>query len=201
MAFSSCFRRSVLLIPLAVALLPAACQKPGGTRTEPRPAPTATAPTATAPRTSESPSGVSAGKEAEKEVKPKVESEAIRAARKLGTSTKNPVTSTSSGLQYIDVKRGEGAPARAGGTAVVHYTGWLVSGGKFDSSVDRGTPFDFAIGAGQVIRGWDEGVAGMKPGGVRKLIVPPELGYGARGGGPIPPNSTLIFEVELLELR
>ena len=106
---------------------------------------------------------------------------------------------TSSGLQYIDLIVGTGATAQAGQTVTVHYTGWLENGKKFDSSVDRGQPFSFPLGAGRVIKGWDEGVQGMKVGGKRKLIIPSNLGYGARGaGGVIPPNATLIFEVELL---
>ena len=106
---------------------------------------------------------------------------------------------TSSGLQYIDLKVGTGATAQAGQTVSVHYTGWLENGKKFDSSVDRGQPFSFPLGAGRVIKGWDEGVKGMKVGGKRKLIIPSNLGYGARGAGRvIPPNATLIFEVELL---
>jgi FKBP-type peptidyl-prolyl cis-trans isomerase len=106
---------------------------------------------------------------------------------------------TSSGLQYIDLKVGTGATAQAGQTVSVLYTGWLENGKKFDSSVDRGQPFSFPLGAGRVIKGWDEGVKGMKVGGKRKLIIPSNLGYGARGaGGVIPPNATLIFEVELL---
>jgi len=110
----------------------------------------------------------------------------------------NEVT-TSSGLQYIDLKIGAGAIAQAGTNVSVHYTGWLENGKKFDSSVDRGQPFSFPLGAGRVIKGWDEGVQGMKVGGKRKLIIPSNLGYGARGaGGAIPPNATLIFEVELL---
>ena len=109
---------------------------------------------------------------------------------------------TASGLQYVDTKVGTGASPKTGQTAVVHYTGWLLDGKKFDSSKDRGQPFTFAVGRGQVIKGWDEGVATMKVGGVRKLIIPPELGYGARGaGGAIPPNATLTFDVELLEIR
>lgn len=106
---------------------------------------------------------------------------------------------TSSGLQYIDLTVGTGAIAKAGQTVTVHYTGWLENGKKFDSSVDRNQPFSFPLGAGRVIKGWDEGVQGMKVGGKRKLIIPSNLGYGARGaGGAIPPNATLIFEVELL---
>jgi len=108
-------------------------------------------------------------------------------------------------LKIIDVKRGTGAVAKAGQMVTVHYTGWLyvngAKGAKFDSSVDRGTPFQFTLGAGNVIPGWDQGVAGMKVGGKRTLIIPPDLGYGASGNGPIPPNSTLIFDVELLGVQ
>ena len=109
----------------------------------------------------------------------------------------------STGLQTIDTQPGTGAEARKGQTVTVHYTGWLYQNGqqgaKFDSSRDRNDPFRFALGAGMVIRGWDEGVAGMKVGGQRTLIIPPALGYGARGaGGVIPPNATLKFDVELL---
>jgi FKBP-type peptidyl-prolyl cis-trans isomerase len=105
-------------------------------------------------------------------------------------------------LQIDDVKQGAGTEAKAGNTVTVHYVGTLTNGSKFDSSRDRGQGFTFKLGAGQVIRGWDQGVAGMKVGGVRKLTIPPELGYGARGFPPvIPPNSTLVFEVELLEVR
>jgi FKBP-type peptidyl-prolyl cis-trans isomerase FkpA len=109
---------------------------------------------------------------------------------------------TSSGLKYTDLKTGTGREANPGDTASVHYTGWLMDGKKFDSSLDRKEPFQFRVGAGQVIRGWDEGVTGMKIGGKRLLLIPPQLGYGARGaGGVIPPNATLKFEVELLDLR
>jgi FKBP-type peptidyl-prolyl cis-trans isomerase FkpA len=109
---------------------------------------------------------------------------------------------TSSGLRYTDLEVGQGDQAQSGQTAVVHYTGWLTNGTKFDSSKDRGEPFSFALGQGRVIRGWDEGVAGMRVGGKRVLVVPPDLGYGHRGaGGVIPPDATLKFEVELLELR
>ena len=118
-----------------------------------------------------------------------------------GTST----MTTASGLKIEDTKVGTGATPRTGQTCVMHYTGWLYmngsKGAKFDSSLDRGRPFEFQIGAGQVIKGWDEGVAGMKVGGKRTLVIPPELGYGARGaGGVIPPNATLIFDVELLKV-
>jgi FKBP-type peptidyl-prolyl cis-trans isomerase len=109
---------------------------------------------------------------------------------------------TDSGLKYEDTTVGDGAVASKGQTVSVHYTGWLENGTKFDSSKDRDDPFEFKLGAGQVIRGWDEGVAGMKVGGVRRLTIPPQLGYGDRGaGGVIPPKATLIFEVELLSIR
>jgi peptidylprolyl isomerase len=113
---------------------------------------------------------------------------------------------TSSGLTIADSKVGSGAEARPGNSCVMHYTGWLyengAKGAKFDSSLDRGEPFEFPLGAGRVIKGWDEGVAGMKVGGKRTLIIPPQLGYGARGaGGVIPPNATLLFDVELLDVK
>ena len=109
---------------------------------------------------------------------------------------------TASGLIYEDIIVGTGATATAGQTVTVHYTGWLTNGTKFDSSKDRNQPFNFRLGAGEVIRGWDEGVAGMKVGGIRKLTIPPQLGYGASGaGGVIPPNATLVFEVELLGIK
>jgi hypothetical protein len=111
-------------------------------------------------------------------------------------------TSTPSGLKYKDETVGTGEEARAGNQVSVHYTGWLENGTKFDSSRDRGQPFEFALGAGSVIRGWDEGVQGMRVGGRRRLLIPPELGYGGRAvGGVIPANSTLVFEVELLGVR
>ena len=110
-------------------------------------------------------------------------------------------TTTASGLEYWDIVVGTGATAVSGSQVKVHYTGWLISGQKFDSSLDRGEPFSFLLGAGQVIKGWDEGVAGMKVGGKRQLRIPPTLGYGAEGsGGVIPPNATLIFDVELLDV-
>jgi FKBP-type peptidyl-prolyl cis-trans isomerase FkpA len=109
---------------------------------------------------------------------------------------------TSSGLRYTDVKVGTGTEATAGKSVSVHYTGTLTNGTKFDSSKDRNQPFVFPLGAGRVIKGWDEGVAGMKVGGVRKLTIPANLGYGAQGaGGVIPPNATLLFEVELLDVK
>jgi FKBP-type peptidyl-prolyl cis-trans isomerase len=113
---------------------------------------------------------------------------------------------TSSGLQYIEHEVGSGDIAKAGDTVDVHYTGWLYNDGekgtKFDSSVDRGQTFSFPLGAGRVIKGWDEGVAGMQPGGKRTLILKPDLGYGVSGaGGVIPPNATLMFDVELIAIR
>lgn len=106
------------------------------------------------------------------------------------------------GLQYWDIKEGTGTEAKTGQKVSVHYTGWLTNGKKFDSSVDRGQPFSFNLGANEVIKGWDAGVAGMKVGGKRQLRIPPELAYGDRGaGGVIPPNATLIFDVELLGVK
>ena len=118
----------------------------------------------------------------------------------------NQVIEMPDGLKYTDTKTGDGATARAGNKVSVHYTGWLSNNGakgkKFDSSVDRGQPFQFTLGAKQVIAGWDEGVAGMKVGGTRTLTIPPELGYGVRGApGAIPPNATLIVDVELLQVQ
>ena len=111
------------------------------------------------------------------------------------------ITTTASGLQIEEIKLGDGDSAAAGQFVSVHYTGWLTDGTKFDSSKDRNEPFDFPLGWRNVIAGWDEGVQGMRVGGVRKLTIPPQLGYGARGaGGVIPPNATLVFEVELLDI-
>lgn len=115
-------------------------------------------------------------------------------------SEDKPVITTDSGLKYVDVVEGTGASPQAGERVTVHYTGTLEDGTKFDSSRDRGQPFSFKIGVGQVIKGWDEGVGSMKVGGRRQLVIPPDLGYGARGIGPIPPNSTLLFDVELLKV-
>ena len=111
-------------------------------------------------------------------------------------------TTTTNGLVIEDMIDGGGDEAVAGKRVSVHYTGWLTDGRKFDSSKDRNDPFEFPLGAGHVIAGWDQGVAGMKVGGTRRLTIPPQLGYGARGaGGVIPPNATLVFEVELLAVR
>ena len=122
------------------------------------------------------------------------------------SQTAGKFMTTTSGLQIQDTQAGTGATPQRGQTCVMHYTGWLyvngMKGKKFDSSVDRGEPFEFPIGTGRVIKGWDEGVATMKVGGKRTLIIPPDLGYGARGaGGVIPPNATLIFDVELLGVK
>jgi FKBP-type peptidyl-prolyl cis-trans isomerase FkpA len=130
-----------------------------------------------------------------------------RTAARPNTNAPTKVTGdgvkTPSGLQYWDITVGTGAEAKSGSHVKVHYTGWLTSGKKFDSSVDANQPFDFTVGAGDVIKGWDEGVAGMKVGGKRQLRIPPSLGYGASGtpGGPIPPNATLIFDVQLLGVK
>ena len=118
------------------------------------------------------------------------------------TASGGATVTTASGLQYVILQQGNGTVAQPGHMVSVHYTGWLTNGTKFDSSVDRGQPFQFALGAGQVIKGWDEGVSGMKIGEKRKLIIPPNLGYGERGaGGVIPPNATLVFDVELLGVQ
>jgi FKBP-type peptidyl-prolyl cis-trans isomerase FkpA len=129
----------------------------------------------------------------------------VPATSSIAQTTGRTMT-TPSGLQITDTTVGTGATPRTGQICVMHYTGWLYQNGakgqKFDSSVDRGAPFEFPIGTRRVIAGWDEGVASMKVGGKRTLIIPPELGYGARGaGGVIPPNATLIFEVELLDVK
>ena len=129
----------------------------------------------------------------------------LAAPSAMAQGAPSKMTETADGLKYTDTTMGTGAEATKGKKVSVHYTGWLYNNGtkgaKFDSSLDRGQPFSFALGAGQVIRGWDEGVAGMKIGGKRTLIIPPELGYGARGaGGAIPPNAVLHFDVELLKV-
>ncbi|MFZ0278661.1 MAG: FKBP-type peptidyl-prolyl cis-trans isomerase [Candidatus Sulfotelmatobacter sp.] len=128
------------------------------------------------------------------------------AARRPNTSAPTKVTGdgvkTDSGLVYWDIRVGNGVVAKEGSHVRVHYTGWLTNGKKFDSSVDAGKPFDFTIGNGEVIKGWEEGVAGMKVGGKRQLRIPPALGYGAAGyPGAIPPNATLIFDIQLLNVE
>lgn len=112
------------------------------------------------------------------------------------------MTETETGLHYVTLEEGTGEVAEPGDTVLVHYTGWLPTGEQFDSSRERGEPFQFLLGAGRVIPGWDQGVAGMTVGERRKLVIPPDLGYGAAGGGDvIPPNATLVFDVELIEVR
>ncbi|HEY1800157.1 MAG TPA: FKBP-type peptidyl-prolyl cis-trans isomerase [Terriglobales bacterium] len=138
---------------------------------------------------------------------PASESSSTQAGVPASNSVPTPVSGaphkTPAGLEYWDIKTGDGPVATKGQTVTVHYTGWLASNGKkFDSSVDRNEPFEFPLGEGHVIKGWDEGVAGMKVGGKRQLRIPPALGYGAQGaGGAIPPNATLIFDVELLKVK
>lgn len=123
-------------------------------------------------------------------------------ATPFGAESEAEMVTTSSGLQYQDLIVGEGEPVEAGDLVSVHYTGWLVDGTMFDSSRESGQPFEFTLGEGAVISGWDEGVSGMMVGGIRKLYIPPELGYGAGGSPPvIPPNATLVFEVELLAVQ
>jgi peptidylprolyl isomerase len=117
-----------------------------------------------------------------------------------GGSSNSPTGDSGGTLQITDLVVGTGATAVTGDTATVHYVGTFTTGVKFDSSYDRGQPFTFRIGAGQVIRGWDEGVPGMKVGGKRRLVIPPSLAYGSQGQGPIPPNTTLVFEIDLLSL-
>jgi peptidylprolyl isomerase len=131
---------------------------------------------------------------------------AVAPTMPVTAQTAGALMTSPSGLQFTDTKVGTGATPRPGQTCVMHYTGWLYEKGqkgkKFDSSLDRGQPFEFNIGRGMVIKGWDEGVATMKVGGKRTLIIPPDLGYGPRGaGGVIPPNATLMFEVELLGVK
>jgi peptidylprolyl isomerase len=129
------------------------------------------------------------------------EKNTMNSTQKSPAAATDKYIKTASGLSYLDITPGTGTSPSPGKQVKVHYTGWLENGTKFDSSVDRGQPFVFPIGVGQVIPGWDEGVMSMKVGGKRKLIIPPQLGYGANGaGGVIPPNATLIFEVELLDV-
>ena len=118
-----------------------------------------------------------------------------------GDKKKDEIITTKSGLKYIEVKVGDGKIAKKGDSVTVHYTGMFKDGKKFDSSLDRNKPFTFELGQGEVIKGWDEGVAGMKEGGKRKLIIPTDLAYGPKGRGPIPPNAELHFDVELLKVK
>ncbi|MBI3965396.1 MAG: FKBP-type peptidyl-prolyl cis-trans isomerase [Chloroflexi bacterium] len=185
------FRASFLIVSL---ILVAGCSGSAAAPTPAAPAKQA-APVPAAQPTSQPASSPAAPASASPAAKPAVSASPTGGAG--GASVKTP-----SGLEYEDVVVGTGEEARAGRTVSVHYTGRLTNGTKFDSSVDRGQPFEFPLGAGRVIRGWDEGVAGMKVGGKRKLTIPPDLGYGARGAGNvIPPNATLVFDVELLAVR
>ena len=172
------FRKNLALLILAGALAPVAFAACGGDGDDD----TADTPTsASSPTTGGSPSPAATATEGP-------------------TSLQNPTT-TPSGLQYEDIVVGTGASPQNAGRVTVHYTGKFLDGKKFDSSVDRGQPFTFVIGVGQVIKGWDEGVATMKVGGKRNLIIPAALAYGARGQGPIPPNTDLYFEVELISVQ
>lgn len=132
---------------------------------------------------------------------PVVASPSEERALSSATTTAGEVV-TRSGLKYLDVKLGTGATAKPGDVVEVHYTGWLADGRKFDSSLDRRQPFAFQVGGGQVVKGWDEGLVGLRVGGKRKLVIPPELGYGKNGvPGSIPPNAVMIFEIELLKIK
>jgi peptidylprolyl isomerase len=142
-----------------------------------------------------------AAKKAEKEADKAAKKAAKDADKAEKKAEKEKIHTTPSGLQYIDLVEGTGPTPTRGQRVSVHYTGWLKDGKKFDSSVDRGKPIQFTLGTGQVIKGWDEGLATMKVGGKRRLTIPPEIGYGDRDVGPIPANSVLIFEVELLAVQ
>lgn len=186
-------KAAVVLAPAPAAVAPAAAPAaPASATAAPAKAPVAAAPAAAAPTIAAPAATAQPAASA---------APAVRAATAAGAAGKIQVTP--GGVKYEDVVTGTGAVAKTGQTVTVHYTGWLLEGStlgrKFDSSKDRAEPFKFPLGGGRVIKGWDEGVAGMKVGGKRTLTIPPEMGYGARGaGGVIPPGATLVFEVELL---
>ncbi len=171
-----------------------------------KPAPEAGKPGAAAPASSAPAASAEAGKPAAMAISDAPAAPAgpveVPATGPWAQVAADKVTTTSSGLSYAVLTPGKGAVATPGKMVFMHYTGWLLDGKKFDSSLDRGKPFSFPLGAGRVIPGWDEGVAGMKIGEKRQLRIPPKLGYGARGaGGVIPPGATLVFDVELLEVK
>ena len=168
------------LVAVAAALLMAGCQQTSKTTST-------TASTTTATTTSAAKESTAMSPQASNPTPPAGSADTV---------------TTPSGLKYVEVTRGDGPTAESGQTVSVHYTGWLTDGSKFDSSLDRGQPFSFPLGGGRVIRGWDEGVKGMRVGGTRRLIIPSALGYGERGFPPvIPPNATLVFEVKLLSVQ
>src|SRR5262249_44261261 len=151
---------------------------------------------------------VACGEKAEQPQTAPAQSPAAQPAQPAEQSAKKEITvndanavTTPSGLKYVDLVQGKGDEAKSGQTVDVNYTVWLTNGTKFDSSYDAGQPISFKLGAGLVVQGWDEGIAGMKVGGKRKLIIPPDLGYGSRGKGPVPPNAIMVFEVELVGVR
>ncbi len=185
--------RTLGLLLLAAGLLTAGCKGQEATETASPPPggppPGAAAPPAATTTTPEKPAATA--------------DKTVGGAASKTTSTTAKMTTLPSGLKYLDLKVGKGASPKPGQTVVVHYTGTLQDGTKFDSSLDRNEPFSFPLGQGKVIPGWDEGIATMKPGGRRKLVIPPGLGYGASGtpDGKIPPNATLNFDVELLRME
>ncbi len=179
-----------VLIPCTLALLVVACGRVE-TREEPISTISPLSTTAEAPAT-DAPGGTPAATQAS--------GASTNAAGGPTQVDPSKIVTTQSGLKYADLKEGSGAEATAGKQVTVHYTGWLQDGTKFDSSRDRGEPLPLTLGAGQVIPGWDEGLVGMKVGGQRQLIIPPQLAYGQNGTGPIPPNATLVFDVEVVQV-
>ena len=189
------FMKLFWILPVMVGLLAACVQATPAPANTPTPRATLRPPPTSTPVTPTS-AATSLASSTPVEVPPVSRSSAVQEVNV------DAMVTTESGLQYLDLVVGTGAAASPGATAVVHYTGWLEDGTKFDSSLDRGDPFQFVIGEGMVIQGWDEGVASMKVGGKRELTIPSNLAYGDSGyAGVIPPGATLIFEIELLELR